>query len=447
MEGKQNSEIKVENLENSSDNTDKFKNLDKGWSWVIMLASFGAFCLIGANMYGVGIMHATLLKRYGSSVSLTSWAGSLQTASMSLGAPLSSYFVDRFSCRTAVMLSGILFGTGYLGTAFAPNVETAIFTLGIIAGCGAGVGYTASMVVIGFSFKRRRHIALGFALSGMGAGLFALSPMMQLAYNYYGSTGFFIIQATMSLNIVTFGAMYFPSQLELHTQEMRKCNKANTKSDKSKSNCIEVFTQYCKALVNKPIALLSVGMFLNCVGTYLIYLHLPVYIVSKGFTEFQAAWMVSVTGILSVVGRIITGFVANLGMFKEIWLYAGTFGVVSVSTIVYPHISYTFAGHIVFAAVLGLFFGSCYVLMTAVNIRIVGIKFVSSAIGIELFFGGIGAVLGPVIAGVLVDNGGTYEQSFTFAGVCIFLAAVLSILTVCHDVPGKECENQNADKD
>ncbi|XP_045191321.2 uncharacterized protein LOC123548153 [Mercenaria mercenaria] len=241
MERQQNSETKVEHLENSSDKIDKFKSLDKGWSWVIMVASFGAFCLIGANMYGAGIMQATLLKRYRSSVSLTAWAGSLQPAFMSLG------------------------------------------------GCGAGVGYTASTVVMEFNFKRRRLIALGFAVSGMGAGIFALSHLMQLARNYYGSTGFFIIQATISLNIVTFGAMFFPSQLELHTQEMRKCNKDNARFDKAKSNSGGGFTQYFKALVNKQIALLSVGMFLNCVGSHIVYLHMPVYIVSTGFTASQAA--------------------------------------------------------------------------------------------------------------------------------------------------------------
>ena len=32
------------------------------------------------------------------------------------------------------MLSGLLFTAGYLGTAFAPNIQTAIFTLGIVAG-------------------------------------------------------------------------------------------------------------------------------------------------------------------------------------------------------------------------------------------------------------------------------------------------------------------------
>ncbi|XP_060603359.1 monocarboxylate transporter 9-like isoform X2 [Ruditapes philippinarum] len=214
-------------------------------------------------------MHAVLLERYRESVSLTAWAGSLQTAFMSLGAPLSSFVVDRFSCRTAVMLSGMLFTAGYLGTAFAPNIQTAIFTLGFVAGCGAGVGYTSSMVVIGFNFKRKRHLALGFVLSGMGAGLFALAPLMQLARDYYGSTGFFIIQAAMALNIIAFGATFFPT------------------------------------------------------------------------------------------------------------------------------------------------------------------------IGVELFFGGIGAVSGPVFAGILVDIGGTYEQSITFAGISIFLAALLSALTVCFNAPFK----------
>jgi hypothetical protein len=32
------------------------------------------------------------------------------------------------------MLSGMLFTAGYLGTAFAPNIQTAIFTLGFVAG-------------------------------------------------------------------------------------------------------------------------------------------------------------------------------------------------------------------------------------------------------------------------------------------------------------------------
>jgi hypothetical protein len=76
---------KENSLKQPSNSLQDFKSLDKGWSWIIMLASFGTFCLIGANMYGVGIMHAVLLERYNESVSLTAWAGSIHIAFMSLG--------------------------------------------------------------------------------------------------------------------------------------------------------------------------------------------------------------------------------------------------------------------------------------------------------------------------------------------------------------------------
>ena len=63
---------------------DRFDHLDKGWSYVILFASFSTCCLVGANNYGTGIIHKILLDRYNESVVLTSWSGSLQLALMCL---------------------------------------------------------------------------------------------------------------------------------------------------------------------------------------------------------------------------------------------------------------------------------------------------------------------------------------------------------------------------
>ncbi|XP_053406865.1 monocarboxylate transporter 9-like isoform X2 [Mercenaria mercenaria] len=193
------------------DDRDDFSDLDTGWAWMVLLASFGTFFLIGNSMYAVGIIHSSLLDRYGEKVTLTSWAGALHTALMSLGGPLSTVVIDRFSCRTAITASGMFFVVGYLGTAFAETIETAIFTCGILAGTGAALGYTAAMVAVGFNFRRRRNLALGIAVSGVGAGLFVLAPLMQLSREFYGPMGFFIILAAMTANIVTFGQLCFPS--------------------------------------------------------------------------------------------------------------------------------------------------------------------------------------------------------------------------------------------
>jgi Na+/melibiose symporter-like transporter len=161
---------------------------------------------------------------------------------------------------------------------------------------------------------------------------------------------------------------------------------------------IDVYKQYFKALNNKPIFLLSFGMLLNCIGTFLINLHLHVYycvyIVSKGFSKAQASYI-----ILTVIGRLLTAFVANLNTSIDKWLYSGSLAVESVATIVYPHISNTLAGNIGYAVVFGLICGCCYVLITSVNMSFVDIKHLSAAIGVEFIFGGFGSVLGPDFAG------------------------------------------------
>ena len=67
------------------DDHEELSDLDTGWAWAVLFASFGTFFLIGNSMYAVGIIHSSLLERYGQKVALTSWAGALHTALMSLG--------------------------------------------------------------------------------------------------------------------------------------------------------------------------------------------------------------------------------------------------------------------------------------------------------------------------------------------------------------------------
>ena len=254
--------------------------------------------------------------------------------------------------------------------------------------------------MVAFNFKKRRNIALGFALSGMGAGLFALAPLMQQARVYYGTTGFFIIQAAITLNIVAFGATYFPSGLELYTQEMRSCNSMNTMSTGNVMQRFKmVLNQYFKALNNKPIYLLSFGTFLNFGGFGIINLYLPVYVEAKGFSKTQASYMVSLTGILAVIGRLTTGAVANINKSIDIWLYSGSFAIVSIATFVFPHMSNMIGGNISYAVIFGMFSGCSYVLLPSVNRSLVTLEYTSAAIGVEIFFGGIGSLLGPEFAG------------------------------------------------
>jgi MFS family permease len=73
--------------------------------------------------------------------------------------------------------------------------------------------------------------------------------------------------------------------------------------------------------------------------------------------------------------------------------------VVAIISIIYPFIAKSFAGHVIYMVVLGLFFGCPYVTIMAVTLKFVGINFISAAIGLQYCVAGVGSIVGPVLAG------------------------------------------------
>ena len=135
----------------------------------------------------------------------------------------------------------------------------------------------------------------------------------------------------------------------------------------------------------------------------MVILHLPNYAVHKGSTPAQASLLISVSGIMGMIGRILTGIAANHKKVDDILLYAGSMGVVSLFTFLFPLFSHSFGGQAFYAAIFGLYFGSCMVVTGSVNIRLVGMQSMTAAIGLEFCFCGLGAVVGPVLAGNNID--------------------------------------------
>jgi hypothetical protein len=74
--------------------------------------------------------------------------------------------------------------------------------------------------------------------------------------------------------------------------------------------------------------------------------------------------------------------------------------ILGIMTIVYPFISHTIAGNVIFAVFLGLLYGNVYVLTASVSVKYVGILNLAISIGIQYFFGGLGILLGPIMAGM-----------------------------------------------
>ena len=237
--------------------------------------------------------------------------------------------------------------------------------------------------------------------SGIGVGMLVMAPLYELAREFYGNSGFFIALAGINANMIVFGTLYFPSKLEIYTEEKRKQEfKLKATEGNSWTLFKSVICFYAQVARKKTVLCLCSCMFCYCLGIHLIFLHFPNYVVHQGSTTAQASFLVSVIGILGVLGRVLAGIAANHEKIDDILLYAGAIWIVGLATVFIPFYSGAYAGQAAYAAILGLYFGCCYVLIGSVNITIAGVEGMHIAAGIEFFCGGIGSVAGPVLAGM-----------------------------------------------
>ncbi|KAL4231110.1 hypothetical protein ACF0H5_008693 [Mactra antiquata] len=411
------------------------KDMDTGWAWAVLLASFGTSCIIGGALYTIGIIQAILLDLFNGDVSTTSLVGALHTSLISITGPVSSAMTDRFSCRVAIVLSGFLYLAGYLGTAFAPNIEVAILTCGVISGLAGGLAYTANMVIISFYFKRRRHLALGISSSGLGIGLFIFAPTLQFLRDYYGPRGVFILMAGVFLHIVLFGVICVPSRFELVTQQRRN----NIYKQVTEISMCVLIKSYIQTLFNKGIFCYCISTFSLCLGVYVMYMFYPEFIIDKGYTAYEAANLISISGICNVIGRILSGIMVNFKRVNGIVLFSLTLFIVAIATWFYVMFSDYYVAHVIYFVLLGLFIGPSAVLQTNVSLKFIPVDNISQAIGLQLSFAGVGAIIGPVLAGMFVDRGGSYEHVLITAAVFVFLGGVASFVTVCF----KQIDNES----
>ncbi|XP_052770839.1 shematrin-like protein 1 [Mya arenaria] len=152
-------------------------------------------------------------------------------------------------------------------------------------------------------------------------------------------------------------------------------------------------------------------------GLYIVFPYLPRYCIIQGSTEFQASNLVSICGLTSLLGRVLTGAIANTKFFQPrvSYLYAGSLVLLSAISCAFPLYSSRYPGQVAFAVVFGLCFGTPYTVINAVNLQHMGVERVTAALGVELCFCGFGGLLGPVVAGLSGDAGATLGQVFLIA--------------------------------
>ncbi|CAG0924775.1 unnamed protein product, partial [Notodromas monacha] len=373
---------------------------DGGWSWLVVAGAFVIQILGGGTHYAQGVYVSLFLEEFKESKSMTALIGSIFGACLMMSAPLSAKCAEKFGNRRTAFGATLLASAGLILSAFANTIVMLYLTFSVMTGLGLGLSYMPGIKAVGEHFQRKRAIAMGIACAGVGMGSFLFPPIVNSLLQGLGLKG----------TLITHGVITFIS-LGLSSVALIPCEKTTGQrhlvedAEKGTSAATPMIASQegeSQSLWHDPrFLLLCANQMFGWLACIIVIMDLAPY----GKTELEleahhASMLLSTSGALNVLGRIVGGFVivACRRFFSPLTYYTSLNVMLVVSTFCIPIVS-DYIGMLVLSG----FFGwglSCYSAVLADMVaEMFGQEAIAFSFGYFVMFQGIGALVGAPLSG------------------------------------------------
>ncbi|XP_065338145.1 monocarboxylate transporter 12-like isoform X2 [Cloeon dipterum] len=173
--------------------------------------------------------------------------------------------------------------------------------------------------------------------------------------------------------------------------------------------------------------LFTISNFLLYLWYDVPYVCLADYAKELGFTEDKASMLISVIGLLNMVGEIVLGWIGDKTWISANHVYAVCMVICGGATALIPLFTdYTIIAGV--AGVFGLFIGANYSLTSIIVVELITLDKFTNGYGLLLLVQGIANLVGPPLAGWISDITGSYDLSFYLGGFFIAISGVLLMI-------------------
>ena len=374
------------------------KGLDSPRAWGVVAAAFAAMFVAFGIAYSYGAFLEEMRADFG--VGRAAGATFFSLTSLlyfGLGG-VSGAAGDRFGQRRVLLVGAAAFGLGLVATARAGSLGVALAAYGLGVGIGVACAYVPMVALVGAWFERRRTLALGVAVAGIGVGTLVIPPATAALIEAVGWRDAYLVLAAVgvaALGLCALAAAPAPAAAGAGSASLREALRD---------------PQYRRLYL--ATALLGVPLFVP-------FVYLPSYAEDRGVDPVLAAGLIGAIGTASVAGRLALGALAGpLGLLR---VFQGCFLAMALSFVLWWVAGGSYAVLLLFAIVLGVGYGGYVALAPAVVAERFGVERLGALLGVLYTSAGIGSAVGPPAAGAIIDASG-YAPAIA-ASLAIGLAA------------------------
>lgn len=403
-----------------------------GVVWLTLAVAFGVF-------FSFSIFFVALIEEFRWSRALTAAAFSVSTIVQGLLAPVTGVVVDRFGPRGAILAGVVVLGAAPLLASTIQSLWQLYLYTGVLGAVGlALVGWVPMSVLLARWVTERRGRITGIAFSGMGIGVFVVGPVAQ---SLIVAFGWRVASALLGAGVI---ALLLPVAWWGAREPGRGVPRATSHDGPGEGRSGESDAgprsvprpagdrrdpTLADALRSRAFWALFSAYFLTPLAVFPVLTHQVAFAVDVGFPRLFVASIFGLVGLMSSVGRVIFGVIADkVGAAPAATISFGcTAGgaLALVALELWPGAGWLFA----YALLFGLGFGARGPIITTIATDLFGGRRFGVIYGVLSLANGMGAAIGPWFGGAVHDLTGSYRLAFlssvgfsALASGCFFIA-------------------------
>ncbi|WP_068636492.1 MFS transporter [Thauera butanivorans] len=366
----------------------------------------------GFTLNAFGIFTLPIIEMFQCSHEQAARIATVFMVSMTLAMPAAGWLLDHVAPRPVMATGGLVTGLAYL--AAAHSADLASFTAAI-ALCGAGVGastYVPSFILVSHWFSpRRQGLAFGILLAVVAAGGTVLPIGLNRMVEVLG------LRVAMQAGAVTILAVCVPLLLGLVRMPARA-------SGAGGAAAAETGGRGAGEVLRMPHYWLWIAMFLLVTLSGLsILMGLVPYLVSVGYSAAQAAAAYGAIAAATIAGSLSFGALSTrqgAGRTLALGIVIGSIGLLCLLQASHP--GFGLAAIVLFVLAWGTTFNLVNQMSPTLLMEFAGQRSFGSLLGIGNLISGLGAALGPMLFGHLVDTTKSYLLPVSLCAALMALA-------------------------
>ena len=400
------------------------------FGWWIVAGTWGLQAIQGSLLFlSFGAYFTQLEATFGWSRTALSGAFSLSRVESGLLGPLHGYWVDRYGPRLVLQVGTVIFGIGFF---MLSRIDTLwqFYVAFLVIAIGASLaGFLTLNTALANWFIRRRARAMSIAQTGLGAaGIFAVGVAWLL--ETYGWRTTFVIAGVLILVIgLPLSTLFHhrPEDVGLLPDGRLPEDDLRQVGDNTATRYLsdEVDFTLREAMRDRSFWFISLGHGAALFVVAGLQAHLVLHLQDLGWTLTGAAAIIPLLTLTSVVGQLAAGAFGDR-YSKRMIAAVAMLGHAAAMFL----LSFSDASPAIVAAAIvhGLAWGARGPLMTAIRAEYYGRRNFAKIMGTSSLIVQLGTVIGPLFAGYVFDQTGSYQLAFLTLGSLTGASSIFFVL-------------------